>query len=132
MNEPAPVSTNYAEEISKLKGFIRRRIAYLDAQWLTPGCILGIDMNNDQMFTGTVFPNPTSSAFSYRINLANSADLSIDICDLTGRILITKNWNNLPAGNQQLNFNIENLPNGLYFMKAKIGNDFQTHKIIKQ
>lgn len=133
VNEPAPVSTNYSEEISKLKGFIRRRIAYLDAQWLTPGCILGIDLSNDQVYTGTVFPNPTTSEFNYNITLNNAANVTIEVGDLTGRTLLTKNWNNLSSGNQQLNINLANLPNGVYFMKAKIGNDFmQTHKIFKQ
>ena len=78
--------------------------------------------NNDNQLSNTViYPNPASSV----LNIENAENSTIQIFDLLGRVVMTKNDISL---NQQLN--VSNLTTGTYLIKITNGNQVKTDKFI--
>ncbi|HET8572330.1 MAG TPA: T9SS type A sorting domain-containing protein [Edaphocola sp.] len=69
-----------------------------------------------------VYPNPASNT----VTVSSESDkvFSVQILDLTGRLLIQQN-----SQQEQLSIPIENLPNGLYLLKVSSGNEMLTKKL---
>lgn len=83
---------------------------------------VGIFEWNENSFA--VFPNPTNGVFTVKIN---SADNIIEIMDVTGRKVITKNLtSNLTA------FDLSAMENGVYFVHVKNGNGVKTIRVVLQ
>jgi hypothetical protein len=74
-----------------------------------------------------VYPNPSKSIFN--VSFGNAIPKSIDVYDITGKILLSKN----EFKNIQSNFAIDltNAANGVYFLNFKTDNQSITKKIIK-
>ena len=74
-----------------------------------------------------VFPNPSKSIFN--ISFGNAIPKSIDVYDITGKILLSKD----DFKNIQNNFAIDltNAANGVYFLNFKTDSQSVTKKIIK-
>ncbi|WP_317896879.1 T9SS type A sorting domain-containing protein [Aurantibacillus circumpalustris] len=71
-----------------------------------------------------VYPNPTTGIFNIT---ANGAEIkSVDVFDLTGRIVFSDSMKNNTA-----NINVSQLPNGVYSIKVKTGETVKYLKIIK-
>ncbi len=60
------------------------------------------------------FPNPASNSTNVKIALANSADVTIDISDMSGRSISQITKNNLTAGEHMIELNTSSLPSGEY------------------
>ena len=76
----------------------------------------------------TIYPNPSSSAFTLDLNAANSSEVVLVISDLSGRVverIENKNTRN------QFQFG-EELTSGVYFVEVGDGYQRKTFKIIKQ
>jgi hypothetical protein len=133
INEPAPVSTSYAQEVSKVKGFIKRRLQYLDAQWLTPGCVLGVPSVVNNLASVSIYPNPVSTSFSAEVRLVKSTSLRLEMRDMLGRTVLSKDYGKMPAGQQTFHYNISDVQPGVYFITISTdGLKAGTHKLIKQ
>ena len=79
-----------------------------------------------------IFPNPFSNFITIDYELENSADVNLTIYNYLGqqiKILVNEFQ---PKGGQQIQWNAEGLPAGLYFCRLKTGNQFITHKIVKR
>ncbi len=64
-----------------------------------------------------VFPNPTKGAFTLNLNaISNAKDIQVEVMDLTGRVVYTKQLNDL--NNQSIN--LSSLSPNLYFVKVQI------------
>jgi hypothetical protein len=133
VNEPLPVSTNYAEEITKIKAFIRKRISYLDSKWLTPGCVLGMEEIAAPTISVFVGPNPVKELLNYSVSLREKSKLGVTILDVYGRILIEKHLDNLPKSVYQIPLDMSQFSNGIYLVKTVI-NDSETStiKVVKE
>jgi hypothetical protein len=71
-----------------------------------------------------VFPNPTNSTIN--IN-GNSSIKTIELYDIQGRVLVTKEVNA-----NQTNLDISGYTNGVYFVKITTDNGVKMEKVIKQ
>jgi hypothetical protein len=79
-------------------------------------------------FFASVYPNVTNGEFNIFAYSQETNNYSIEIFDATGAIIETKN---MSINNSDVQFDLSNLPNGLYVVKINNGNDFIVTKIVK-
>ena len=72
-----------------------------------------------------VYPNPNTGIFT--IELVNGLEKSIQVTDLTGRIVL-ENITNADV----FNVNINTLANGVYYVKVISNNTTEVLKVVKQ
>ena len=61
------------------------------------------------------YPNPTKSALDINYESNEDVSLNIQVLDMTGKVHLTKQIEGL-KGDNNIRLDIENLPNGAYFM----------------
>ena len=76
------------------------------------------------------FPNPANDIVTIDANNLNAQEASINITDITGRVLLQKTVENT---NQKISttFNVRALSSGLYFLNVKAGEQLWVTKFIK-
>ncbi|MCR8667436.1 M12 family metallo-peptidase [Aestuariibaculum sp. M13] len=75
-----------------------------------------------------VFPNPNNGTFTIKLNGSLEGNISVDVCDLGGR-LIFKNVYKNPGDFEQI-INLNQVQTGLYLLKVSDGIRKSTKKII--
>jgi len=132
VNEPV-LAANHAEEVTNMKGFIRRRLSFLDGQWLTPGCTLSITDLSGTISAIDVFPNPTGGDLRVGMRLSRTANLTVLVQDVFGRTLLQKETGRLPSGETLINLATATLPAGVYAVTAIVdGTEKKTLKFVRQ
>jgi hypothetical protein len=66
----------------------------------------------------SVFPNPVTTMFYLNINLTAAHQSTIGLYDANGKLVQEKANLRLNTGNNQLQWNISQLAQGIYFLKA--------------
>lgn len=82
----------------------------------------GIGFEENLAVDFNVYPNPTHGNIT--INLSNASNALIDIIDINGKVLKTKQVNNTTN-----TFNLSDFENGIYFVKVNTNNKIITKKI---
>lgn len=77
----------------------------------------------------TLFPNPTDGVTNLAINLSERADVSIQLVDLTGKVIINEN-KEMFTGENRYAFDATNLTNGMYFIRVSAAGTTQTVKLL--
>ncbi|MBA2612334.1 MAG: T9SS type A sorting domain-containing protein [Bacteroidetes bacterium] len=72
-----------------------------------------------------VYPNPNTGVFTIELN--NGSVKNIDVMDLTGRIVLSNT-----TSNDKVDFNINTLANGVYYVRIQSNNTVEVIKIVKQ
>ena len=90
----------------------------------------GIDVNTALSSLDQNYPNPVTGNTEIAYELANSADVNIEITDMTGRTVLFFNEGNKPSGKHSLQVSTENLEAGVYFYTLKAGNFVDTKRMI--
>lgn len=82
-------------------------------------------------FNLQIIPNPVSQKVNLKYYLSENSNVSLHICDLSGKIVqsIIKNKYQ-SVGNYNFNFDISYLKNGMYLATITVGNTFQTTKLM--
>lgn len=75
----------------------------------------------------TVSPNPVDQVANISIQSLDIPE-HVALYDLSGKLLMFKD--ELIVKN--VSFNVQNLPSGVYFVKAKVGEEILTEKLVKQ
>ncbi len=73
----------------------------------------------------SIYPNPNKGEFT--VELANGVNKDIQVLDLTGRVVATGN-----TTEDAIKFNINNLANGIYYVKVRSANSHEVFKVIKE
>ena len=82
-------------------------------------------------FISNVSPNPFSGKIDLTITLEKSAQLQLQIVDLTGRVMITKTVNGI-AGNNNIQWNgLSKLTEGIYYININRADTSLQQKILK-
>jgi hypothetical protein len=91
-----------------------------------------INNNENKVITSELYPNPTFSNVEVALNVPYNASLSIEITDLSGRILEVKSLN-LEEGKHIVPFEISKLSSGVYLVRI-IFDDIivKVDKLVKQ
>jgi hypothetical protein len=96
-----------------------------------PGILKSVEI--DPIFKLKAYPNPFTNQISLQLQDANNYNSKLEITDLSGNILLTKNYETIPNNNAIINLDLSeyNLSKGIYLVKFTNGSDSQTIKIIK-
>lgn len=72
-----------------------------------------------------VYPNPTSGAFSIEVNTTSMK--TVEVTDITGRVVLASS-----SVAEQIQLNIGDLANGIYYVKIQSENNLEVIKVTKQ
>jgi hypothetical protein len=100
-------------------------IASIDAIVVSTKSIAGneISINN-------IFPNPSESVTSISIGLKKSDELSIDIFDITGRIVMHESVGKVGPATMDIPFNVSGLVPGIYTCTISSGGERSARKLL--
>ncbi len=90
----------------------------------------GVNLNESLNALNQNYPNPFvgSTEISYELGVAS--DVTIEVTDMTGRVVLSLNEGHLPAGSHTCAINAENLESGLYFYTLKAGQFTETKRMV--
>ena len=75
-------------------------------------------------------PNPFSSRTTIRFALPRPAAVTLTIYDLLGRTVTTLVRDRLPAGEHRAAWHADDLPNGVYLYRLRVGNEIRARKMV--
>jgi hypothetical protein len=76
------------------------------------------------------FPNPFNPNTTIQYNVKNSESISLQVIDVSGRVVETLLDDIIEPGNHEITWNARNHPSGIYFVKLTSGERSQTQKLI--
>jgi hypothetical protein len=76
------------------------------------------------------YPNPFNPSTRIEYSIINSGHVSVNVYDMSGRLVdeIVNNWHE--AGNQSVVWNASGYPSGIYFVKLEAGDFSASQKIV--
>lgn len=77
----------------------------------------------------SLYPNPTSGELYIELSLDKSVDLQIQVMDMLGRSHFVQQQQ-LVAGEQKLQLNLNTLSSGVYFLNLSVDNQIISHKVV--
>ena len=84
---------------------------------------------NEASHSFTIYPNPASEAFNAVINSTENAPADMKVCDVTGKVLISKTIN-VQKGLQTISTGVNQLTPGIYFVSLIQSGKTQTQKLV--
>jgi hypothetical protein len=79
----------------------------------------------------SLYPNPTTGASSVALNLAQAADVKVEIMNPQGALVTSKSYGEL-SGNMVLPVDLSTLAAGIYLVNVNVGGETTTLKLMKQ
>lgn len=79
----------------------------------------------------SIYPNPSSSSVNLEMNIATPSEVSIQVTDLSGKVVATQNLGFLPLGKNQTTIQSASFNNGLYYVTISSNGTSVTKKFIK-
>lgn len=76
------------------------------------------------------YPNPFSGSTTFEYTLKEASQVELNVFDQMGRSVASVYEGTQPAGEQQIEWNSENLPSGVYFYSLQIDGQVATGKMI--
>ncbi len=110
------VGNTYQEEVNWMKSWIRQRVAWLDGQFATYGVVLANEQEIVKESPLRVFPNPAENQTMIEYDVLRKARVTINVYDLTGRLIKTLADEDKPVQTYKISFNSENLKAGTYIV----------------
>lgn len=86
---------------------------------------------NEVLNTFSVYPNPATDLLTVNLTVNNSENTSINIVDLSGKVVQTENLG-LLNGDMQVQLSLEDLTAGVYFVEFVTNTGVQTKKFVKK
>ena len=98
--------------------------------WSLDVCSLALNNAENEFQNFVIFPNPNNGNFTVQFNSISNNQIQIDVHDIRGREVFSKNYNNTGLFNESLN--LENFQSGVYLVSVQDGNKKIVKKIIVQ
>lgn len=81
--------------------------------------LVGIEERTSGLIT-SAYPNPAHDLFTIDYTLQTDADLTIEVTDLTGRLILAEQLGKKSSGQHRSQLNISDLENGIYTLNLQI------------
>jgi hypothetical protein len=79
----------------------------------------------------TVYPNPCQGgSINLSLYLDSKKDVKVTVADYLGRTVLTKQYQNIEAGPNELNIDLGIINKGIYFIRVQAGDDLSCSKLI--
>ena len=92
---------------------------------------IGINETSTEISGVSIYPNPSSSSVDLEMNIATPSEVSIQVTDLSGKVVATQNLGFLPLGKNQTTIQSASFNNGLYYVTILSNGTSVTKKFIK-
>ncbi len=79
----------------------------------------------------SAYPNPFSTSTILEFNLLSTNSVSINIVDVTGRIVKLIHKSNFQIGKNQITIDLSDVTSGIYFCEVKSNGSLETYRLIK-
>ena len=79
----------------------------------------------------SIIPNPTKSNFILEVNAEKNSSIKFNLINSMGQLIFSKNTT-LTSGNNKIQFDIKDYPQGIYYLSIINENDYFIKKIVKQ
>jgi hypothetical protein len=100
----------------------------IDSAFFEVNTQVGIKDQEPEMNIG-IYPNPATTSVNVFFLLTDNENVRISIYDLTGRVVVTAEQGELPAGPQKISIPSDALKSGIYLVKTQIGQKIHTQKL---
>ena len=84
-------------------------------------------INENELSNLLIYPNPTQNSITINVGNNQLTNASINVIDMTGRILITQRINN-----QNIQLNLSHLSKGIYFINFRNNLGGKVFKVVKE
>jgi thiol-disulfide isomerase/thioredoxin len=88
---------------------------------------LDIEKNN---FKLSAYPNPSSDLINLKLELDESANVTIEVVDILGAVVSVIETQNLSAGTALNIIDVSNLSEGVYFIKTTVNSKIELKRIV--
>ena len=78
-----------------------------------------------------LYPNPTFTTATLEFDLEKNENVQVEIYNVAGQLLLTPFYGKKITGNHQVEFDVADFSQGLYFCKIRIGGQSQVLKFVK-
>lgn len=92
---------------------------------------VGLD-EQSLLFGAEVYPNPATDNASVRYILGATADVTIEVKDITGKVIASFNEGTKAEGSHVLNMNTAAFAEGVYYVTIESGKSLVTKKLVKK
>ena len=98
---------------------------------------LGLPSDQDNLQNGkfisniNVYPNPVNDYGTIAFSLEEASNVSVQIFNLSGQVVREISQNSMAAGNNNVKFDVNDLPKGAYIIRLTAGDKIETSKFIK-
>ena len=83
-----------------------------------------------QSFGVEIYPNPIVNDATISFNIVDKANVTMQVYDLSGRVVMNKVLGTYGEGSHTANFNVNELSAGTYIVKVQAGNVSNTTKVL--
>jgi len=77
----------------------------------------------------SVYPNPASRQVNVEFDFVTGGIYELSLFDMTGRVMLN-NFGSAAEGKNKISLDIENLSDGIYFLRMKAGNDLSSVRLV--
>lgn len=89
-----------------------------------------LEENELQQFTSSVYPNPSQDVINLQIEFDQAQPIQVYLTDISGKQqqLLYDGWTEV--GQQQLEFDLQQLSKGTYILNIRTGSESRFHKVV--
>lgn len=102
-----------------------------DSALFTYSICLGVNEVNKTIKGFSVYPNPAKGKVTVEFNSLKAEDYSINIADVTGKSIFSKNIHS-STGNNRMEVNLDNIASGIYSLELKSKDSISNVKLVVQ
>ncbi|MDT8413130.1 MAG: PKD domain-containing protein [Vicingaceae bacterium] len=95
-----------------------------------PANVVGIEEHKDEVSELTIYPNPFKETMFIDININVETNLEVFVTDLVGNTVGIISNKFMNAGSHKLQWNPEDLSNGIYLLNVKTNNALKVKKLV--
>lgn len=77
-----------------------------------------------------LYPNPAADYTTLEFELLNDTKMSLEISDVTGKVVYSEALSNLSKGKHSINIDTQTFSEGVYFLNVRTGNNVTSKKLV--